>query len=38
MGLTGVGIELRVIQVIQNLLDGLDSSIPLDMLVPSFCL
>jgi len=37
MGLTSVGIKLRVVQVVQNLLDGLDSSIPLDMLVPPSC-
>lgn len=35
---TSVGVELCVVQVLDNLLDGLDSSIPLDVSVPSPCL
>jgi ferredoxin len=34
---TSVGVELCVVQVSENLLDGLDSSIPLGLLVISSC-
>ena len=35
--LTSVGIKLRFVQVAQNLLDGLDSTIPSNLLVPPAC-
>lgn len=35
--LTSVGVELCIVQVTQDFLDGLDSTIPLDLLVPSAC-
>jgi hypothetical protein len=35
--LTSVGVELRVVQGSKNLLDGLDSSIPSDLLAPPVC-
>lgn len=35
--LTSVGVELCVVQVLHNLLDGLDRSVPSDMSDPDAC-
>lgn len=37
MLLTSVGVELCVVQVLQDLLNGLDSPVPLDMLGSDAC-
>jgi hypothetical protein len=36
-GRTGLGIELGLVQVVENILDGLGSTIPSGLSVPPFC-